>query len=545
MDLPQATPIRALLFDFDGTLTNPGALDFKVIRQELDCPGDVPVLEFIETITEKARREKARQALDDFERRGAARSRPNPFAEQIVRQARTWGLKVGILTRNTFECVKIALANFETLSLDDFDLVLTRDHRIAPKPDPAGIQAAAASWKLEPEQVMVIGDFLFDLEAGRKAGSLTVWLDVGTVPEQFRSQLDYDYRVTGLDQLLPIIQRHLPLAAGKLPAPFLEELLNQFTVCDPSVIVCPGTGQDTAAVKPGNDRLLVLKSDPITFATDNLGLYTVAVNANDIATSGAQPRWMLATVLLPEGITRGQVREIFASLHAACKKAGISLCGGHSEITDAVNRPLVSAAMIGTVAPGQLITKENMRAGDKVILTKKVAVEGTAIIARQFGTQLEAMGIDRGLIAAARRYLDKISILPEARIAAATGQVSAMHDVTEGGVATAVAELAIAGGCRLLIDLDRIPVYRATRIFCRALGIDPLGLIGSGSLLLTCRPRSARNLAAELSRAGIEATVIGTVVERGEGVDARANGKKAQWPEFESDEITRLFSKQN
>ncbi len=540
-NLPAPIPVRALLFDFDGTLTDPGALDFRIIRSRLNCPEDIPVLEFIESLPDPQRRSAARRALAEFERRAAALSRPNPHAEQVVAQARKLGLKVGILTRNTLECVKIALDNFENLTLEDFHLVLTRDDKVAPKPAPDGILAAASFWGLPPEQIMVIGDFIFDIEAGRRAGCLTVWLDAGTVPADMRRQLDYDYRITGLDRLIPVIERHLPLDTGKLPAPLLEELLDKFQVEDPSIVVPPGPGQDTAAVRPEKDRLLVLKSDPITFATEQLGMYTVAVNANDIATAGAVPRWMLATLLLPAGTTGGQVREIFASLHGACKQAGITLCGGHTEITDAVTRPVVSAAMVGSVPEKDLIAKENMAAGDSVLMTKKAAVEGTAIIARQFARELESKGVDRAVIDEARNYLQRISILPEARLAAASGQVTAMHDVTEGGVATAVSELAAAGGCRLRIDLERIPVYPATAIFCRALGLDPLGLIGSGSLLLTCRGQYRRRLMDELAKAGIEVAEIGTVAGKGRGIDARRNGRPVTWPEFQVDEITRLF----
>ncbi len=545
MDFPPAIPIRALLFDFDGTLTSPGALDFRIIRSRLHCPNAVPVLEFIESIADSGQRAKARQALDEFERQAASCSRPNPFAGQIVRQARRRGLKTGVITRNTLECVKIALANFDDLGLEDFDIVLTRDDDLAPKPAPDGILAAAEKWGLPPEQIMVIGDFIFDLQAGRRAGSLTVWLDVGTVPAEMRPDLDFDYHLTGLNQLVAIIDRHLPLAAGKLPADLLEKLLNEFKLQDPEVIVAPGTGQDTAALRPQNDQVLVLKSDPITFATEQLGMYTVAVNANDIATAGARPRWMLATVLLPEGITRGQVHEIFASLHQACTRAGITLCGGHTEITDAVSRPVVSGAILGTVAPGALVTKEKMAPGDRVLMTKKAAVEGTAIIARQFSRQLARKGVDKAVIDQARTYLQRISILPEAHLASASGQVTAMHDVTEGGVATAISELSAAGGCRLQIHLDRIPVYGATEIFCRALGLDPLGLIGSGSLLLTCRPQYCRRLMEEIATAGIEVAEIGQVIDKGVGIDARRHGRPAPWPEFEADEITRLFSRQD
>ncbi len=542
MMLPEARPVHALLLDFDGTLTFPGALDFAVIRGRIGCPPQKPVLEFIESIEDPHKRETACKALDDFERQGAAKSKPNPGAERIVLYARKIGLKVGILTRNTLECVQLALENFSRLTMDDFDLVLTRDDQIAPKPAPDGIREAARRWNIPVRQIMVVGDFWFDTESGRRAGCLTTWLDVGTVPGKQRSLIKCDYHITRLDQLLPIIERHRPLSAGKLPARLLADLLSEFKMPAPELIVPPGPGQDTAVVELGNNLLVVLKADPITFATEQVGRYTVAVNANDIATAGAKPRWMLATVLLPEGITPGQVHELFASLHAACQQENIILCGGHTEVTDAVTRPIVSAAMLGTVAPDRLVTKNRMEPGDVILVTKKAAVEATALIARQFANLLIKRGVDKQIIDEAATYLEKISIMPEAQIAAASGQVSAMHDVTEGGIATAIDEFATAGGCRLRIDLDKIPVYRATTIFCKALDLDPLGLIGSGSLLIACKPEYSPRLIKDLGAADIPATVIGTATAKGTGIDARQAGRPAPWPSFEVDEITRLYT---
>lgn len=227
-------------------------------------------------------------------------------------------------------------------------------------------------------------------------------------------------------------------------------------------------------------------------------------------------------------------------LHDACHPWGISLCGGHTEVTDAVTRPLISGTMAGTAPAGRLLDKRGMCAGDHILLTKRVAVEGTGLIAREFPGRLVAAGMTAAEIAEAAAFLDKLSILPEARVAMGFAGVTALHDVTEGGLATAVSELGAAGGRRLRVDLAAIPVYPQTQRICAIMGIDPMGLIGSGSLLITCRPAEAGALALAVARAGVEITHIGEVGPDGRGVEAHEGGRPAEWPRFERDEVSRL-----
>jgi hydrogenase maturation factor len=174
-------------------------------------------------------------------------------------------------------------------------------------------------------------------------------------------------------------------------------------------------------------------------------------------------------------------------------------------------------------------------------MTKQVAVEGMSIIARDFEKLLTDKGISTGEIEVAKKMLDQISILPEARFAGRREGVSAMHDVTEGGLATALAELSSAGGCKIAVDMETIPIAELTRRICNAVGIDPLGLIGSGSLLICCRPEHAEGLCRKIRSEGIAVTPIGRVLEEGKGVEAFKNGRPAPWPTFEVDEITRLY----
>ena len=287
--------------------------------------------------------------------------------------------------------------------------------------------------------------------------------------------------------------------------------------------------------------MLVLKSDPITFAGDAIGRYAVMVNANDIATAGAIPRWFLTTLLFPPGTSASQVRHVMAEFGQVCQQWKISLCGGHTEITDAVRRPVVIGMMAGTVMRRDLVEKRYMSRGDVILLTKQVAVEGMSIIAREFTALLKSNGIADQEIKGAKRLLDQITILPEARVASEERLATAMHDVTEGGVATALEELSMAGGCRIAVDKEKIPIPESTRKICKLLGIDPLGLIGSGSLLICCRQENVERLCQRIKEQDIAVTPIGRVLAAGSGIEAFEHGKPTTWPRFAVDEITKLY----
>jgi hydrogenase expression/formation protein HypE len=289
-------------------------------------------------------------------------------------------------------------------------------------------------------------------------------------------------------------------------------------------------------------RSLVVASDPITLAADSVPWYVVVANANDVAASGATPRWLVVTLLFPPGSTPSEIAALVRDIHAVCSQQGVTLCGGHTEVTDAVTRPLAVGTMAGAAPRRALRDKRRMQRGDRILLTKRVAVEGTGLLAREYGDRLAESGMTAEEIAECARFLERMSVVEEAAIAREFAGVTAMHDVTEGGLATAVRELGAAGGRRLRLHLDRIPLYPETERVCAALGLDPLGLIGSGSLLLVCAPSQTAALAAALGQAGIEVTDIGEVLEEGEGVEALAAGTPAEWPTFERDEVSRLSS---
>jgi hydrogenase maturation factor len=334
-----------------------------------------------------------------------------------------------------------------------------------------------------------------------------------------------------------------PLPLGKLPGDVLQTILDKHAPRDPRVVVGPRVGEDAAVIDAG-DRYLVVTSDPITFATDELGWYALHVNANDIFVRGATPRWFLATLLLPGGSTdEERVRALFAQLGEACDELEVALVGGHTEITHGLDRPIVAGTMLGEVAKDKLVTTGGARVGDAVVMTKGVPLEGAAIIAREKASELRARGVSPALLRRAQGFLrvPGISVRPEAELACELARVHAMHDPTEGGIATALHELADAAGVGLRIDRDRIMVLPEGRALCEAYGLDPLGTIASGALLLTLDPADAGIVIHALARESIDAHFIGQVVDRRQGVTLVSGTRSSPLPVFPQDEITRLF----
>jgi hydrogenase maturation factor len=300
-------------------------------------------------------------------------------------------------------------------------------------------------------------------------------------------------------------------------------------------------GCDAAVISFG-DRYLVAKSDPITFAGREIGWYAVHVNANDVACTGASVRWFLATLLLPEGGTDASlVDAIMAQISSACCELNVVLVGGHTEITHGLDRPVVAGCMLGEVAPERLVRSDGALPDDVLLLTKGIAVEGTAIVARERADGLA--GVDAPLIERARRFLYEpgISVVRDAGLATRAGEVHAMHDPTEGGLATGLWEMAEASGVGLEVDEEAIPVLAETEALCAVLGLDPLGLIASGALLLAVTPRDAAPVLAALKEGGIDGARIGRVVEQRRGVLLRGAKGERPLPRFERDEIARLF----
>lgn len=334
----------------------------------------------------------------------------------------------------------------------------------------------------------------------------------------------------------------MSLPVGKLPPDLLERLLAGAPVDDPRVLLGPGIGLDCAVVEVENS-LLVFKSDPITFVTDEIGQYLVQVNANDIATTGATPRWLLVTLLLPEGRTTARLAEqIMEQIYTACREMQVSVIGGHTEITHGLDRPMVIGTLVGEVEPGKLITPKGAHPGERVLLTKGVPIEGTSILAREFPERLRPLLSAEELRRASNFLFDPgIAVLPDARAALQAGRVTAMHDPTEGGIAAALWELAKASGRSLEVDPKLVPVPDLSARICTAFGIDPLATIASGALLLTAPAEDAMRIRSALKKAGISCVDIGQVGPAPVSVYHRENGRRALWPYPERDGVASVF----
>ncbi len=330
---------------------------------------------------------------------------------------------------------------------------------------------------------------------------------------------------------------------GKLKMEQLLRLLRRYNGApDDAVIVGPEVGEDAAVIEIG-EEFLVAKTDPITFATDRIGEYTIHVNANDIACMGGKPRWFLATVLLPEGNTDDYLIEgIFSQLSEACKGLGIAICGGHTEVTHGLERPIVVGQMLGIISKGGLIRSSGARPGDHILLTKGIAVEATSLLAREKEIELLSI-LDKNFIDRCKGFLDTpgISVLKEAEIATNIGGIHAMHDPTEGGIATGLHELAMSAGVGLEIWADSIGVFPETRAICEFFGLDPFGAIASGALVLAIEPSLSEKIMNAFRSEGIDCFYIGIIKEKSEGLIMIKNSRKLPLSRFDQDEISKVF----
>jgi hydrogenase maturation factor len=337
--------------------------------------------------------------------------------------------------------------------------------------------------------------------------------------------------------------RHLPV--GKPDPKLLARLLRQYTGAkDSRLVIGPLVGEDAAVIDMG-DRYLVAKSDPITYATERIGWYVVHINANDVATLGAEPRWFLATLFLPEKKTSKElVEDIFADMAKAAEELGVALCGGHTEVTPGLDRPVVAGHMLGEVAKDRLVLKTNARPGDRIILTKGIAIEGTALIARERSGELKAH-FGEGFVQRARRFLldPGISVVKEALTVVKVAKVHAMHDLTEGGLATGIQEMAEIAGLGAEVDRHRIPIFSETQDICSYYGLDPLGTIASGALLIAVTPEDKDKVLMALRGKGMAAEDIGFLTEKARGLKIVEDGRLKNFPGFKVDEVTRILSR--
>ncbi len=334
-----------------------------------------------------------------------------------------------------------------------------------------------------------------------------------------------------------------PLAIGKLPSALLGALLTANQVDDASVLVGPGVGRDAAAIRFG-DAVLVAKSDPITFASTGTAAYLVDINANDLACLGATPRWLLVTALLHEGVTAADVETLFTDLSAVCATRGIAMVGGHTEITAGLDRTILVGTLLGETTEQRLLRPGGARACDDLLLSKGIAIEGTALLARERGDLLRSL-IDAATVERAADLLDTpgISVVADAEAVLGQDGVRALHDPTEGGLAMAVRELATASGGGAIIERSAVPLLPETIAVASALALDPLGMLASGSLLIATAPETTQGLIERASRAGVTLRHIGCLTDRAGTFTMRQSGESSELPRFDTDEVSRALNR--
>lgn len=317
---------------------------------------------------------------------------------------------------------------------------------------------------------------------------------------------------------------------GKLDNDVLKKLvLDKFPRTRIESYGSPAIGEDCARLDLGGD-LTVLSTDPITSAgIGQLGRLSVHVNCNDAAAAGAEPVGLLITLLLPPDTTEADIARIADDVAAACRAAHVDVLGGHTEVTDAVTRPVTNTTVVARCPVSG--TLPGMRPGDDLVLTKYAALEGTLLILED--RPQYAQDLTEKQKKTVQSIAEMLSVVPEGLYAARHG-ATAMHDITEGGVYGAVWEMAERYGCGVTVFPRSVPFLPETEILCQAAGIDPFRLIGSGSMLIACKHGDA--LVKGLSDIGIPASVIGKVTERGVYTDS---GEAIEPPA--ADEFYRLF----
>jgi len=308
-----------------------------------------------------------------------------------------------------------------------------------------------------------------------------------------------------------------PLSVGKLdPATLKQLIFSRLGNKDSRVILGPNIGEDATVIDFGN-KALVVHSDPITGAVENVGWLAVNVCTNDIATRGIRPLWILTVLLLPENLTLTQLKTITTQIDKAAKNLGVAVVGGHSEVTPGINRPIIITTAIGEAINKRFVRTSGARVGDAIVVTKGAAIEGTAILSQELRDFLQTK-LSNNTIKRANQFIKMTSVMEEALTAVEVGEVHAMHDATEGGIAGGLQELAWASNLGIVVYEKKIPIHDETEIICKTVGIDPLKTISSGALIISAQPEKAEKIVATIRKKGIKAAVIGKMVDKKEGI---------------------------
>ncbi|MFX0105355.1 MAG: AIR synthase family protein, partial [Candidatus Hodarchaeota archaeon] len=318
-------------------------------------------------------------------------------------------------------------------------------------------------------------------------------------------------------------------ALGKLKHNYLNQLLSDIDIKDSRVIMGSKIGEDAAVIEIPGNNYLVAKTDPITFATDEIGYYAVIVNVNDLVCTGAKPKWFQSTILLPQKITTSTIIEsIFNGINDTCKSMGITVIGGHTEITPGLDRPIVIGSLIGEVEKNKLVLTSGAEPGNALILTKGIFIEGTSIIGREKEKELKNKGFDSTFTEKCKDYLyhPGISVYKEASLANTHFEIKSMHDPTEGGLGCGIAEMAIASNTGVIIEREKINVLPEPLELSKIFNLNPMGTISSGSLLIAIENEDSYELIDLLKKNKITVEKIGEIVSKEKGIKIKEKDGK-------------------
>ena len=328
------------------------------------------------------------------------------------------------------------------------------------------------------------------------------------------------------------------LKVGKLDSDLLEKIVfKKITFRRPEVLTRPGIGEDCAVVDFGTYEC-VMSTDPITAAVEDIGRLAIDISCNDIASNGVEPLGIMLTVMLPEGTTTADVEAIMSQAAAASEALGVEIIGGHTEITNAVNKPIIVSTAIGRGEKWASKHRETMRPGDFILLTKTAGLEGTAIIASDYENDLLGI-LTAEELQQAKAMMNHVSVVKEGIIAGKIG-TTGMHDITEGGVLGAVWEMCRRGDVGAEIWTESIPVANVTKKICDQYDIDYLRLISSGSMIIMANPSKKDELLCALGEAGIQATCVGVIKEPEEGIKMEVGGELMEIAPPAGDELYKV-----
>ncbi|MFX1368085.1 MAG: AIR synthase family protein [Promethearchaeota archaeon] len=324
---------------------------------------------------------------------------------------------------------------------------------------------------------------------------------------------EFPFHAVGTESVRTIPRMELQIMLpGKIPPDILKSLVfTHLGKKDPDLLLGPRVGEDASLIRVGKD-IIVVATDPITGSIEDVGRLAVHINANDIATFGVQPRWFLASIMLPQGCTQSDLKHIIQQIDTAAKSLEIAVAGGHTEITSGLDRPIIAGFMIGVADDGKYVTSSGARPGDHFIMTKSIALEGTSILATE-GSEYLLDSLDSKLLKEARTLGSMISVVKEGLAAFKTGYLTAMHDPTEGGIAGGIHEICDASEVGCSIRKSQIPIHSITELICEILDINPMHLISSGSMLMTCSSDFSTDVIKAINSVGVSAAVIGEVVK--------------------------------